>query len=103
MFNIYDSNVKVTNLKVVSDKMVVGTCYSTHKEGKEFIKTFIECKIVGNALTKFNELSLKNQDRMNIIQGVIRNEPFKTKEGKEYNKNVITIFELKEYEKPIQE
>lgn len=100
MFKVFESNVKVTNLKVVSEKMTVGTAYSTHKDGNNFVKTFVECKIVGNALKKLNELGLKNKDKITVLEGVIRNEPFTNKMGEVRSKLVLTIFELKEYEKP---
>ena len=103
MFKIFESNVKITNTKEITEKLTVGSLYCTHKEGSEYIKTFIECKIVGNGLKRFKELGLKDKDRFTIIEGVIRNEPFTNKEGKKVSKLVLTIFELKEYTKAIEE
>ena len=96
MIKIFDSNVKITNMKMVSEKMMVGTVYSTHKTGENFIKTFVECKIVGNALKKLLELNINNKDKFNIVEGVLRNEPF-TWNNKERTKHTLTIFEIKEY------
>jgi hypothetical protein len=96
MFQLKDSVVKITKIKVVSDKLTVGTVYTTHKNGNDFIKTFIECKIVGEALNKFNWMGIKNKDKFVIQEGTIRNETYK-KDGTVRNKLVITIFALDEY------
>lgn len=97
MFNIYDSNVKVTKLKEVSEKMTVGTAYTTHKtEQGDYIKTFISVKIVGNALKTLKDLKIKDKDKLNIVSGIVKNEPY-FKNGKVYSHNVITIFEMKEF------
>lgn len=97
MFNIYDSNVKVTKLRSVTDKMTVGIAYSTHKDrNNNYVKTFIECKIVGKALTKFNELCIMDKQKINIIEGSIRNEQFNYK-GAERSKLVLTIYDMQEY------
>ena len=98
MFKIENSEVKMTNIKVVSDKMTVGTLYSTHKVGEGFVKTFIECKIVGKALAKFNDLQIKPKERFKIIEGSLRNEPYVDKIGTINNKHVITIFDLERLE-----
>jgi hypothetical protein len=98
MFNITDSDVKVTKIKTVSEKLVVGTAYTTHKDKDgNYIKTFIECKFVGNALCTFNELGITDKQKINVIEGSIRNEPYK-KDGKEHSKLVLTVFEMQEYQ-----
>lgn len=93
MFKLTETNVKITKLKVISDKMTVGTLYTTHKTGNVFIKTFIECKLVGNALLNFNALGIKEKEKFTILESIIKNEPY-TIEGKERTKLVITVFEL---------
>jgi single-stranded DNA-binding protein len=98
MFKISDSVVKVTKQKVISDKLTVATAYSTHKVGEGFVKTFIECKFVGNALETFKQLGIKDKQKITILEGVLRNEPY-TSNGKTKSKNVITIFEMGEYVK----
>lgn len=98
MFKIYDSNVKITKVNKVTEKMVVGILYSTYKDSNNnFVKTFIPCKIVGVALTEFEKLGLKDRDKFNIIEGSLKNEPY-TKDGKQIDKVVITVFSLKAFE-----
>lgn len=98
MFKIFDSNVKITKIKEISPKMVVGTLYTTYKrEDNQFIKTFVECKIVGNALVEFKKLGIKDKQKFNIIEGNLKNEPY-LKDGQDRSKMVITIFDLKAYE-----
>ena len=93
MFSIGESNVKITKQKVISDKLTVGTLYTTYKKGEEYIKTFIECKIVGNALLNFKALGIKDKEKFTVLEGVVKNEPY-LKDGMDKSKVVITIFEL---------
>lgn len=98
MFNIFESNVKITKTKVISEKMTVGTLYNTHMVGDEYIKTFIECKIVGGALKEFKKLKIKDKEKFTILEGVLKNEPYTNNDGEVKTKLVITIFALKEFE-----
>lgn len=97
MFSIGNSVVKITKTKVISDKMTVGVLYTTYKKDKEYIKTFIECKIVGNALKQFNALNIQEKTKFNILESIIKNEPY-LKDGNDRSKLVITVFELMEFE-----
>lgn len=95
MFKIENSKVKITSIQKVSDKMSVGTVYSTHKTDAGFVKTFIPCKLVGKALNKFNELGIEAKERFMILEGSLRNEPYVNKKtGEIVTKHLITIFDL---------
>lgn len=98
MICVFESNVKVTNLKEISEKLTVGAVYTTHKDGNDFIKTFMECKFVGAGLKELKALGIKDKDRLTILEGVIRNEPYQNKFGSTSNKLVLTVFKIKEYE-----
>ncbi len=95
MININNSNVKVTKIKEISEKLIVATAYTTHKVGEEFIKTFVDIKFVGTAVEQFKELGLTDKGKLCIIEGVLRNEPFKgAGYDKALNKLVITAFQV---------
>lgn len=95
MFKIENAKVKMTSIKKVSDKMTVGTVYSTHKTDEGFVKTFIPCKLVGKALNKFEALGIEAKERFIILEGSLRNEPYVNKKtGEIVTKHVITIFDL---------
>lgn len=90
MFNVF-GNVRIKGLKKISNKMVVGTCYSTRKVDDEFITTFFDCKIVGDAIKQLKNDEVKEKDMIEIQSGVINRE-VREYNGKQYEKQVITIF-----------
>lgn len=90
MFNVYGV-VRIKDLKKISEKLVVGTVYSTRKVGEEFQTTFFDCKIVSDAITQLRKDEVKEKDLIEIQSGLISKET-REYQGKKYEKNIITIF-----------
>ena len=93
MINIKDTVLRLVNTKKISEKLLVGSGYSFHKVDENFVTTFIEVKLVGKALIKYQK-ALTEKEPFVVTEGIIRNEPYK-----DVQKLVMTIFDIKRYEK----
>ena len=86
---------KVTNLKKVIDKMVVGDLYtvSTNQKG-ETVSSFYKAKFVGKSLDYIKAERVGNKTTLEIQKAILSQEKRTTKEGKLFNELVVTVFEM---------
>lgn len=92
MLNIF-GKVQVTNLKAISEKMIVGTLITYEKVGEEFKATFINAKFVGKACSFILENSVMDKDKVYVESGILG-----TREYNEQKTIQATVFELKALE-----
>lgn len=97
MFRVFETNAKLMNVKVISPKLTVGTVYNARKEGDDFVNSFMECRLIGNANKKFAK-NLKEKEKFTIVEGVIKQEYFTKNNGEKGSKFVMTIFDIKRFE-----
>ena len=94
MFNVEGMSY-ITNMKEVSPKLVVCDVYTFKKVNeKEFKTTFINAKIVGEALTFVYANGVKNKDKIYIESSILENNTYKNKDGEDVSKLELTIFKL---------
>lgn len=102
MLNII-GKVKVTNLKEISEKMLVGSIISFEKVGEEFKPTFLNAKFVGEAVKTIMDNGIMDKDNIEIHSGVLSTREYKNKDGEMVSQLQATIFKLepvKEEKKP---
>ena len=88
-------NCKVTNLKEITEKMLVGTLVSFEKVGDEFIPTFISAKFVGKARETIMSDGIMDKDKIEVISAVMGTRVWKDKEGTTRRDLQVTVFELR--------
>lgn len=94
MFNVEGMSY-ITNMKEVSPKLLSCDVYTFKKVSEEEFKpTFINAKVVGEALTYIYANDVKNKDKIYIESSILENISFTNKEGKEVNNLELTIFKL---------
>lgn len=99
MFNV-EGMCYITNMKEVSPRLLTCDVYTFKKVSEEKFKTtFLKGKVVGEALTFIYANDIKNKDKIYIENGILQNNTYTNKEGKEVNNIELTIFKLSLLEK----
>ena len=90
----------ITNMREVSPKLLTCDVYTFKKVNeKEFKTTFLNAKVVGEALTFIYANDIKNKDKIYIESSILENNSYTNKEGVEVNNLNLTIFKLSLLEK----
>lgn len=99
MFNV-EGMAYITNMKEVSPKLLSCDVYTFKKVSEEDFKTtFLEAKVVGEALTFIYANDIKNKDKIYIESSILENNTYTNKKGDKVNTLNLTIFKLSLLEK----
>lgn len=99
MFNV-EGMAYITNMKEVSPKLISCDVYTFKKVSEEDFKTtFLEAKVVGEALTFIYANDIKNKDKIYIENSILENNTYTNKKGAKVNTLNLTIFKLSLLEK----
>ena len=90
-----NGQVYVTNLSVVSPKLLTGVVYCYEKINEdEYNTTFVNAKFVGDAIPMIYMMGIKNKDKIFIDKSILKSNKYINKDGKEITNLELTVFKV---------
>lgn len=87
---------RVTNLKKISEKLIVGVLYTIRTVNGKPKTEFYSCKFIGKAIDTIKKEKITNKSTIELTQAILSVDEYE-KEGKKISTPVITIFEFNKY------